>query len=237
MPPAPMMMPSDSGSNSYEPSRSVAEAPQNRPGLGTGWGEDLDSQIYYADFRRATKSPLAVSKLFYNDEKGVKAMTGGSMWGSHGLMRDDSGRLEWGLKSGWGYVKHIRSGRERYAIGDSGKKYSIVLKNVSTIPVEAVVSVDGLDVVDGRAASTSKRGYIIQPGKTMEIKGFRRNSSQVAAFEFASVSDSYAQQRHGNTRNVGVIGLAVYEDARVRADRNRRGSASPFAESPSQIAR
>lgn len=232
------MMPSDSGSNSYEPSRSVAEAPQNRPGLGTGWGEDLDSQIYYSDFRRATKSPLAVSKLYYNDEKGVEAMIGGrSMWGSHGLMRDDSGRLEWGLKSGWGYAKHIRSGGDRYAIGDSGKKYSIVLKNVSTIAVEAVVSVDGLDVVDGRSASTSKRGYIIQPGKTMEIKGFRRNTSQVAAFEFSSVSNSYSQQRHGSTRNVGVIGLAVYEDQRARSEIRRRDTASPFAEAPGQIAR
>ena len=49
-----------------------------------------------------------------------------------------------------------------------------------------------------------------QPGKTLEIEGFRTSTNTVAAFEFSSVSNSYANLRHGNTRNVGVIGIAVF---------------------------
>ena len=34
----------------------------------------------------------------------------------------------------------------------------------------------------------------------------------VAAFEFSGVGASYANLRHGDTRNVGVIGLAVFTE-------------------------
>ena len=83
-----------------------------------------------------------------------------------------------------------------------------------------------------------KRGYIVYPGETLEIDGFRKSESKVAAFEFSGVSDSYANLRHGDTRNVGVIGLAVFTQKGVdpwtwsSGEVNRRNSASPFAVAP-----
>ena len=64
--------------------------------------------------------------------------------------------------------------------------------------------------MDGKPASYSKRGYIVGPKRTMEVKGFRTSTSQVAAFRFGQVSDSYTALRHGDTRNVGVIGVAIF---------------------------
>ncbi|MGE9268578.1 MAG: hypothetical protein ACQKBY_10810 [Verrucomicrobiales bacterium] len=210
----------------------VASAPVERPGLGTSWGESLDSEIVYQKFRRSTSQPLAVSTIYYNDEEGVRLQSGGSVFRARGPLRDESGRLRWGVKTGWGFAKTVFADEKSYVIGRKGETYRIYLENTSRVPVEVVVSVDGLDVMDGKRASVRKRGYLIAPGKSLEIKGFRKSHSQVAAFTFGSVADSYSQRKHGTSRDVGVIGLAVYEDAEVRSDIRRREGASPFAEAP-----
>ena len=98
---------------------------------------------------------------------------------------------------------------------------------------EVVLSVDGLDVIDGKAGSIRKKGYVIAPGKTLEVKGFRTSTSAVAAFKFSSVGASYANFSGGDTRNVGIIGMAVFQDKVSWQEARQRGGASPFAEAPS----
>jgi hypothetical protein len=69
-------------------------------------------------------------------------------------------------------------------------------------------------VIDGEDADyTRKRGYIIAPHDTLVVEGFRTSYSSVAAFRFASVAASYAG-RKGKARNVGVVGVAIFEEAR-----------------------
>jgi hypothetical protein len=47
---------------------------QERPGLGTAWGEPRESWVEPAYFARAWENkPSAVGKLFYNDQDGVGA--------------------------------------------------------------------------------------------------------------------------------------------------------------------
>jgi hypothetical protein len=77
--------------------------------------------------------------------------------------------------------------------------------------VEAVVSVDGLDAIDGKRAGTGKRGYIVPAYGDVTIDGWRTSLSAVAAFRFSSVRDSYAG-RTGQDRNVGVIGVAFFRE-------------------------
>ncbi len=103
---------------------------------------------------------------------------------------------------------------------------SIVIMNPSPLRREVVVSVDGLDTMDGQPASLKKRGYILEPGEEFAVEGFRTGPETVAAFRFGSVSDSYSEQRHGTSRNVGVIGLAVFEETNKDAD--KRDDADPF---------
>lgn len=156
-------------------------------------------------------------------------------------MQTAAGELvEWGVKGGMGFLPTFKEGGygRRLVAGEKNSSYSIVVKNRCKSALEIVASVDGLDVQDGQPASFSKRGYIVEPGKTLEIEGFRTSYSRVAAFKFSSVSNSYANLRHSNTRNVGVIGLAVFTQKNVNPwtwmpqEVDRRSSAKPFATAP-----
>ena len=160
-----------------------------------------------------------------------------------GMQRAAKGLVEWGVKGRWGTLKNYNSSSRRYVEGRKGSNYSLVVKNICHSRLEVILSVDGLDVMDGRAASFGKRGYIIQPGKTLNIKGFRTSESAVASFKFSSVSSSYSNIKHGTTRNVGVIGMAVFTEKGIdpwkwsRSAIQQRHGASPFAEAPNARAR
>jgi hypothetical protein len=115
--------------------------------------------------------------------------------------------------------------------GEHGRRYTIEIQNRSSNRFEAVVAVDGLDVIDGQPGSFSKRGYLVHPFATVEIDGFRQNMDEVAAFRFGSVRNAYAS-RKGSDRNVGVIGVAFFAErgAPVWSERElvRREGADPF---------
>jgi hypothetical protein len=124
-----------------------------------------------------------------------------------------------------------RGGR-RYVEGRDGERYTIEIENRGPGRVEVVATVDGLDVLDGERGSFDKRGYLVDPWSTLRIEGFRRTTTEVAAFRFGSVSDSYAAQK-GDDTDVGVIGVAffgergAYPSARER-EAERRSDANPF---------
>ncbi len=214
-------------------------SPEERPGLATGWGDERDSEMSYTSFTRASSTPAGTGIIFYNDPDGVDAMTDRKK--KVGAMQTAAGEMvEWGIKGRFGFLptyKEYGYGR-RLVAGKKGSSYSIVVKNRCKSALEVVASVDGLDVQDGKSASYSKRGYIIEPGKTLEIDGFRTSRSRVAAFEFSSVSGSYANLKNGDTRNVGVIGIAVFTRKGVNPwkwsgnEISRRNGASPFAQAP-----
>jgi len=101
-----------------------------------------------------------------------------------------------------------------YVAGNSGERYTIRITNPTASRIEAVVSVDGLDVVDGEAGDLRKRGYVVPPYGETRIEGFRTSHEDVATFRFSSVKDSYAGKK-GVARNVGVIAVALFEEERV----------------------
>ena len=194
-------------------------AAEERPGLATGFGEVIRSEWRRQSFVRASSSPSGTSVVYYNDREGFEAMSG-STERADALRKAAGGRVEWGLRSGMKYLPAYEtyswgSSRRRFVIGKEGLDYSLVIRNLCRSRLELVLSVDGLDVMDGKAASMSKQGYVIAPGETLEIKGWRTSPGNVAKFRFSSVSGSYANLRHGEHRNVGVIGLAVFDEKGV----------------------
>lgn len=208
-----------------------------RPGLGTGWGERRDSQVEPTYFVRSSRTrPLSVSKTFYNDENGAKAMLVGRVFHkARGSITIGSGLIGLALQDASGNnLPSYQSGDDRIFVGKPGKRYTIVAENLTSSRLELVISVDGLDVLDGEPASFSKRGYVIEPGEKLRVAGFRESENKVAAFRFSSVRNSYAQQRHGEARNVGVIGAAVFHEKGTRpkkwshSERRRRMDADPF---------
>jgi hypothetical protein len=98
-----------------------------------------------------------------------------------------------------------------YVLGALGQRYQLHIVNPTPTRIEAVVSVDGLDAVDGKPASTDKRGYVVPAYGDVTIDGWRTSFDTVAAFRFSSVGESYAA-RTDHDRNVGVIGAAFFRE-------------------------
>jgi hypothetical protein len=99
----------------------------------------------------------------------------------------------------------------RFVLGTVGQRYRLHIVNPTGARVEAVVSVDGLDAIDGRSASLAKRGYVIPAFGDVTIDGWRTSMDTVAAFRFSSVRDSFAAQQKDD-RDVGVVGVAFFRE-------------------------
>jgi hypothetical protein len=123
--------------------------------------------------------------------------------------------LRLGMRNGNGAWLDCREARgKRIVTGERGARYEVVLKNDARKAIEVLVSVDGLDAMDGKPASLKKRGCVLAPFETLIVEGFRTSRSSVAAFRFGSMIDSYGHRRHGDTTNAGVVGVAVFEEKR-----------------------
>ena len=102
--------------------------------------------------------------------------------------------------------------RDRFYVqGNAGERYILRITNPTPNRVEAVVTVDGLDVIDGEAGDLHKRGYVVPPYGETRVEGFRTSQSDVATFRFSAVDDSYAGKQ-GKARNVGVVAVAIFEE-------------------------
>ncbi|MCH2063913.1 MAG: hypothetical protein MK194_09330 [Roseibacillus sp.] len=232
------------GDNALAASPEYFRKPTPRPGYATSWGSSLASRMTYTSFRRSNDTPHGgISSIYYNDKRGIEEMTRRDYYTSTGRKRAANGLVEWGMRSGFGIMRNYHANGKRYVVGRKNARYSISVKNNSRSRLEVVLSVDGLDVVDGKPASLRKRGYIVWPEQTIEIRGWRSSENEVASFVFSPVAGSYSNLKHGETRNVGVVGLAVFTEKGIdpwsgrSADAQNRFSASPFAESPMRRAR
>ncbi len=211
-----------------------------RPGLGTSLGSEVwDSSKECQFYRRNFNSPDKLASFHYNDDEGAKAMAGlsGKPSKHSGQFDLADGTLRASLCASWSSDRRpwYEAGGKVFVIGEGGQSYSIELENTSKQRAEVVVSVDGLDVLDGASASFSKRGYIIPPRSTIHIRGLR-NGGKLRSFVFGSVRDSNAAKTGGDkaARNVGVIGVALFMEDEEAAKHARieegmkRGDARAF---------
>ena len=97
-----------------------------------------------------------------------------------------------------------------YVTGKPGNEYSVSVRNAAGEDLLAVMSVDGVNVLSGETANARQGGYIVSPWASLDVKGWRKNLGETAAFYFTSLGDSYAG-RTGRPDNVGVIGVALYK--------------------------
>lgn len=111
--------------------------------------------------------------------------------------------------------------------GLPGMEYQIRLKHprkngpgIHGISLRAcfVVSVDGLSIMDGKPASFNSGGYVLEPGESVDIPGWRVDQSAVAKFVFGSAESSYANKMM-TPENIGIIGCAIYLERTGNAPR------------------
>lgn len=242
--PAPMASPAAANaptapgaSRSRVADESIAQptARNERPGLATQFGEDLQRGVRHARFERESMTtPFATTTIWYNDASGAEALAApaSSRSGDRAEVDLFNGGLVVGITDEWfqllrGFVADART----YAVGEANARYAIRIVNRSDFAFEVIASVDGLDVIAGRPASFERRGYVLLAHDTMTIEGFRTSDSSIAAFRFGKVSESYSAQMGHGERNVGVIGVAFFQergtvpeyptrDTRLRRDAN-----------------
>ncbi len=104
---------------------------------------------------------------------------------------------------------------DTWVAGTPGNRYSVRLSNTTGERVLVVLSVDGINAVTGETANPAQAGYVLGPWESTEIAGWRKSLDDIAQFVFTDLGDSYAA-RTGRPRNVGVIGVAVFQESRPR---------------------
>ena len=97
-----------------------------------------------------------------------------------------------------------------YLEGRPGSKYELELVNNSYERVMFVPSVDGLNVLNGKAEWED--GYVLDPYNRIRIPGWRRDNTKVAAFEFSDAKGSYTNRMGNGASNTGVIGAMVFRE-------------------------
>jgi hypothetical protein len=107
-------------------------------------------------------------------------------------------------------VIHYPHQGRTYIEGRAGSEFTLVVRNNTASAVLAVISVDGLSVMDGKLASKNDGGYVVDPFSSLTIPGWRLDDNDVAHFVFSGNGKSYAV-KSGKGDNVGVIGCAIFE--------------------------
>jgi len=96
-----------------------------------------------------------------------------------------------------------------FVMAKDGVEYSVKIRNNNPHRVLAVVAVDGVDTMTGKAASQQDGGYVIAGYSAYTVTGYRKDMDSTAAFKFVPKQKSYAKAG-GKGGNEGVIAVAVW---------------------------
>jgi hypothetical protein len=102
-----------------------------------------------------------------------------------------------------------------YIEGRDGSEFEIEVRNNNNFRIEAVISVDGLSVLDGQPAGDDDetQGYLVGANSKIRIPGWKLNGTKAAAFVFSGrKGGSYVEQSTGQATNKGVIGMMVFQE-------------------------
>lgn len=104
-----------------------------------------------------------------------------------------------------------RHGGRLFVAGQPGARYSLRVTNHTEGRVLVVMSVDGVNILTGATANYDQMGYVFGPYQSYDVSGWRKSDTEVAAFTFAPLPQSYAA-RTGRPGDVGVIGIAAFKE-------------------------
>ena len=225
MPQAPR---NESAALSATPSAAAAPAPAQ---LGTQWGEGIESKTRSVVAKRLSAQPDEVASLGYNEASAVRRDAGQNPERRLNLLLAQ-GDVEWSVLDENARplpLQRARRSADMFRLaGIEGARYTLRFRNYSDRSYEVIATVDGLDVLNGKPGSLRNGGYVLRPLQTLDIEGFRKSQSEVAAFRFAAPGRAYAANTEaGDVRNIGVIGAALFELEQPEATRRPRRDATP----------
>lgn len=173
--------------------------------LGTQWGDGIESHVQGVSLKRINSKPLDIITIHYSNQSYKGKVVSETMLNHSKIgiaIIDDYGNK-------WPLVKQYNDVKLQ---GKLGQSYQLFYHNYSSNTYEVIATVDGLDVINGKAGSLSNNGYILRPYDILIIKGFRKSDSEVAAFTFSNSTDAYANHTdEGSAKNIGIIGTAIFQ--------------------------
>lgn len=119
--------------------------------------------------------------------------------------------VEWANGS-WHYPASTRNKSHNIIEARIAQKYIIELENLTSQRLEVPISIDGLDIMTGQYFQNTQRGYVISPHSVVQIKGWRTNMSQSAAFRFGYGEQSYAAQIGRAGGLMGSIIINIFKE-------------------------
>lgn len=126
-------------------------------------------------------------------------------------------------------VKEYTHEGRTFVEGREGSCFSLLVSNGTGNKVLFVPSVDGLSALDGRPVDLDEEpnGYVVGPGESKKISGWRTSANDVSRFVFSKKGQSYASVVGEDVDCCGVVGVAAYlKDDRfdkIRAEIKRLG--------------
>lgn len=99
--------------------------------------------------------------------------------------------------------------------GREGSNFEIQLSNWTNSKIKAIISVDGLSIIDGEDAGLESQGYVVDPHGCQTFIGWRTSTSTVNKFYFSSRKKSYVKRTDKNPKNIGVIGAMIFNQKPV----------------------
>ena len=110
-------------------------------------------------------------------------------------------------------VKTYQKSGKTYIEAKEGSEFTIKLQNTSWRKACVVVSIDGLNVIDGEPADKDSQGWIIERWGSTEIKGWQHNDNKAGGFKFEAKTgdESYAGSQ-GKGDCCGVIGILAHSE-------------------------
>ena len=101
-----------------------------------------------------------------------------------------------------------------YVEAKEGARYQVRVRNTSGERVAFVISVDGLNAINGERSTlrSSEPMYVLNPYQTTTIKGWRRSLSKVARFVFVDEQRSYAERTNQANGDMGWIRVAAFRE-------------------------
>lgn len=109
-------------------------------------------------------------------------------------------------------IKKFYHNGDTFIEGRKGSKFEIQFTNNTWNPIEVVISVDGLSVIDGKPSGVTSEGYLVPARDNIIIPGWRLNNNSVAEFMFNDKERSYSNLTGQGKSNAGVIGFMIFKE-------------------------
>jgi len=130
------------------------------------------------------------------------------------------------LVDGWAAPLYVRPGAwdKSYFQAFKGKNYSLVVRNTTGQRVGVLISVDGINVVNGQRSSLSNHEsmYVLDAWESATIQGWRTSLRDVRRFVFVDEARSYASrtdQANGDMGWIRVLSFREQQPVTWRYDR------------------